>query len=292
MSKFGQGSEAGEGYVNKLYTGVENFNVTHINPTWDELKTIYGDNAKEPSYTSVNDEGVKTLRLDFYLDNLAEDGEPQIKTRMSLFINKADRPTQDGSKMQVINVYGQTAWLKPDDKVTGDKYVLQGGKSGTYTFLAEGTRPAYQGEEALVSFMKNILNLSGPDKAKTKEDAYAQFSLEDWETMFSGNVSVLRSIITGAPNKIGLLLGVKTVEDGNVYQDVYTRQTLRQYAKSKNNFDYLRKDVVSAQENGSYPKTNFGNPDYKLREFTADEATPTNEAALSDPKPFNFSDAV
>ena len=57
MSSFGQGKEAGEGFVNKQYTGVENFRVTHVCPTHEELKAIYGDGAKEDTYVLQNNEG-------------------------------------------------------------------------------------------------------------------------------------------------------------------------------------------------------------------------------------------
>ncbi len=290
MSGFGSEREASEGFENKLYTGVENFKVVAVCPTHDELKKIYGDRAKEPTYTSKDDEGNDQIRIDIMLNNAAEEGEVSIATRMSFFVTKKERMTKDGSKKQFINLYGQTAWLSDDaTKSPNGDYELVGAK-GTYVFKGDGARPAYDGEEQLISFIRNLLNLEGPDKAENINDARSQFSIENWNNIFSGNVAPLKAAIK-SNNKVGILLGVKTANDGKLYQDTYNRQTLRQWAKASNSFDYLRRDVESAQQNGAYPNTDFGNMDYKLREFSG--ATPTNNAALerSNKPAFSVDDA-
>jgi hypothetical protein len=285
MSNFGQAQEAGEGSARKVYTGVENFKITHVNPTQEELKALYGDNAKEPIYVSDNDikdaEGnvlrtVPQIRIDLFLDN--EDEEQEIKTRLSFFITKDYQMKTDGTKTQYINVYGGTAWLTPEDAASGKAIITMTGAKGAYHFDTTGMRKAYRGEEALISMMRNLLNLGSPAKAKDKSLVTSQFSEADWNGMFGGDVKALRSIMLSSPNKIGVLLGAKTVE-GNVYQDVYSRNTLRQYSKAGGNFSYLRKDVEGAQANGAYGNTEFGDPSYKLSEYLGD-AVPTPETAV------------
>lgn len=268
MSNFGTGNEAGEGFVNKIYTGVENFRVTHVCPTHDELKKIYGENAKAPTYVTTNEDGVQQVRIDLYLDNEPEEGELAVKTKVSFFVNNSHKLSQTG-KNRFINLYGQDAWLLPDGSIP----------ENMAWFNTEGKRMAYDGEINLIELIKNLLNLPSLAKAENKSDAAAQFSDEDWRNMFNGNFSVLKGIIASAPNKVGLLLGAKTTEDGKVYQDIYNRGSLRQWAKAGGKFEYLQKSVNSAIEGGAYANTDFGNPDYKLREYNAG-ATTANEAAL------------
>lgn len=268
MSNFGTGNEAGEGFVNKIYTGVENFKVTHVCPTHEELKAIYGENAKAPQYTSTNDDGHQQVRIDFYLDNQPEEGEDSIKTKVSYFVTRNHKLSQTG-KNRFINLYGQDAWLAPDGSIPDNMQ----------WFNSDGKRMAYDGEINVIEAIKNLLNLPSLAKATNKSDAAAQFSNDDWNAMFSGNFASIKAIVAAAPNKIGYLLGAKTTDEGKVYQDVYNRGSLRQWAKNSQKFDYLRKNVDSAIEGGAYSKTNFGSPDYKLREFV-NGAVVSNEAAL------------
>lgn len=271
MSNFGTAKEAGEGFVNKLFTGVENFTVTHVNPNHAALKGIYGDSAKEPDYLSVDDKGNRQCRIDVYVDNLPKEGEPSVKTKIAFFITDVEKLSQTGKKL-FINAYGQSAWLPLDGSIPE---VMN-------WYDADGSRAAYGGEENLIGFIRNLLNLSSVAKAATKAEAASQFSVADWNAMFTGNFGAIQGASV-SPNKIGLLLGVKTADNGKMYQDVYTRSTLRQWAKDTGNFDYLRNNVNEAQNNGAYGKTVFGSADYKLREFTADE-TPTNEGMFTEEK--------
>ena len=269
MSTFGQAQEAGEGFVNRLYTGVENFRVTHVCPTHAELKTIYGEKAKEPKYTMLDDKGQKQCRIDVYLNNDPAEGETEITTKVSFFITQAEKLSQTQKRLY-INAFGQNGWLPLDGSIP----------ENMAWYDVTGNRPAFQGEENLIGFLRNLLNLPSLAKAETPSHAMSQFSVADFNAMFAGNFASIRSACN-SPNKIGLLLGVKTTDEGKMYQDAYTRNTLRQWAKESGNFDYLRASVTEAQQNGAYSKTSFGSPDYKLREFTASE-TPTNESVFTD----------
>ena len=269
MSNFGQANEAGEGFVNKLYTGVENFRVLSINPNHEALKGIYGEKAKEPNYISTDEKGNRQARIDVYVDNEAKEGEPAIKTKLTFFVTETEKISQGGDKKLFINAYGQTAWLPLDGSIP----------ENMQWFDTDGMRTANGGEENLIGFIRNLLNLTSVAKAKVKADAASQFSVGDWNSMFGGTFTSVQAAGV-SPNKIGLLLGVKTVDNGKMYQDVYTRNTLRQWAKESGNFDYLRDSVTDAQSNGAYSKTVFGSGDYKLREFTAGEA-PSDEGIFA-----------
>lgn len=279
---FGTAQQAGDGYASKLYTGVENFKVVGVCPNHEQLKQIYGDNAKEDTYVLTSQEGEPQLKIVMYLDNQAEESEDEIKTKMTFFVTKKVRKTNDGLKTQYINAYGKTAWIPDGTKLPENGTYDIVGENGTYAFETKNARPALSGEENLIGMLRNLLNLPSLPKAEKPEDSESYFSIEDWNVMFSGNFNTLREVILNSPNKIGVLLGVKTVDDGKMYQDVFNRHTLRQWSKESRKFDYLRKDVVNTKQNGGYPNTEFGAPDYVLREYAAD-ATPTAKAAIPEP---------
>lgn len=280
MPNFGQNQEATDGAVKKLYTGVENFRVVAVNPTHEELKAIYGDNAKEPTYVTTNDDGDTQVLLNFFLDNIAEEGEDSIKTNLSFYVVKTNRVSSKGT-VEVINDYGTSAWMNPDMTVPANMS----------WYNTEGMRKAYKGEPALIEMLKNLLNLpslKAATEAGNPANAKASLSDSDWNTIFNGNFSVFQSLIKSTENKIGVLLGVKTVDDGKMYQATYNRKTLRQYTKATRKFEYLRKDVQSAQANGAFATTDFGDPSYVLTEFLG-ESTVTKSAEVSAPQAQTFS---
>lgn len=276
MTQFGQAQEAGEGTVRKLYTGVENFKVVDVNPDHEGLKKIFGENAKEDEYIGLDDEGKTRLKIVMYLDN--EDTETPIKTRLTFWVTQDYRLKTDKTKAQVINLYGRTCWLTEAEIATNAPSYTMTGAKGAYHYDAAGSRKAFKGEEGVISMLRNLLNLGSPEKADDKSTVTSQFSEADWNTMFSGAITTLKGVIMSSPNKIGLLLGVKTTDSG-VYQDVYNRNTLRQYSKAGGNFNYLRKDVQDAQSNGAFPNTNFGDISFKLSEYF-EGAAPTAPAAI------------
>lgn len=270
MANFGNATEAGEGFASKVYTGIENFRVVSVCPNHEELKKLFGDKAKEDTYTLKNDKGVDQVKIVLHLDNEAEEGEPSIKTRLTFFVTKEERLSQTGKK-QFINLYGENAWLPLDGSIP----------ESMSWFNTEGSRPAFNGEDIFISFIRNLLNLPSLKKADKPGDAASQFSEAEWNAVFNGNFSIIKSAIMSSPNKIGLLLGAKTVDDGKIYQDIYNRSTLRQWSKASGKFDYLRKEVTDAQSQGSYPKTDFGNPDYILREYNPNAEGATNDSLFN-----------
>lgn len=270
MSNFGQSTEAGEGFVNKLYTGIENFRVVAVCPNHDELKKMFGDNAKEDVYALTNDEGEQQAKIVIYLDNEAEGETPKITTRLTYFVTKKEKLSQTGKRLY-INIYGTNAWLPLDGTIP----------ESMSWFNPEGMRPAFDNENLVIDFLRNLLNLPSVDKADKPSDAYSQFSEKEWDSMFNGNFAQLKSAAMSSPNKIGVVLGVKTVDDGKMYQDVYNRNTLRQWSKQSGKFDYIRKNLTEAQSAGSYPKTDFGNLDFVLREYSDIPSGPSNDAAFT-----------
>lgn len=288
MSSFGKQREANDGYVKQLYTGVANFKVTDVNPDHETLKKIYGENVKEPKYIGEGKSGegeneikYPQIRIDLYLESEPKDKEEQIiKTKVSFYIGNNSRHNKERTKIQCINAYGNTAWLTREQINAKEPVYTFTGSKGTYKFYGEKVRAALNGEEEFIDILRNLLHLPNPDKIENKKDAESYISINDWKKIISGDVSLIKSFIKSTNNKIGVLLGVKTVQD-KIYQDTYNKKTLRQHVLAGGKFKYLREHVENTQANGGYPSTDFGDKSYKLNIYNED-AKPTSEDNLFD----------
>ena len=273
MSAFGKGEEIKEGGQRKLFTGAENFKVVGVNPTKAELEELYGREINfDPEYigdTKVSDgdgeREVNQIRLDFYLAN----EDDSVTTKIQFYVANTHHKSQTG-KFKVINSFGKDTWL---DQESIQNKTLPDNMSW---YKADGVKVAKRGEVELISFLVNLLNLPfNLDKVDDVSEAYARIDKEEWAKIFAGDVSLLRTIVEGTNNKIGVLLGVKTKGDGKLVQACFNRHTLRQYSISStraNKFQYILKDLDEAVAAGAFGNVNFGPRDLSLREF---EASPT-----------------
>ena len=286
MSSFGKGEEIKEGGARTLYTGAENFKVVGVNPTKEEMEAIFGREINyDPEYvgtTTVNDADgereVTQVRIDFYLQS---EGENPINTKASYYLANTHHKSQTG-KIRVINDFGKTTWLTEQDI-----------KDGTIPqnmswYNQSGIKVAKRGEEEVIDFIVNLLNLPFDlTKVENVSEAYANFPKTELDKMFKGDMSLIKSIIDGTNNKIGVILGVKTKADGGLQQSLFNRKTMRQYTISStraNKFQYIAKDIADAKANGAFGNVDFGPADYVLREYTVKptvlDASNTNQTDI------------
>lgn len=266
---FGKANEIKESTGRRYFTGVENFKVIAVNPSKAELEAIYGSELKrDPEYLSdqtVSDTDgereVKQVRFDFFLES---EGDENIKTRISFYVSDTHHKSQSG-KIKVINDFGGSTWLTQESI---DANEAPGNMSW---YNMSGVKIAKRGEEEVIDFLKNLLNL--PMKLENLEnvaEAHAKFSDNHWKEFFSGDFSYLKDVVKATNNKIGVLLGVKTKADGGMVQSVYNRKTLRQYSltsKRADKFKWLDQSVQESKANGAFGNVEFGAMDYTLREF-------------------------
>ena len=278
---FALGKESTEGSAVKRYVGVAPVYVLVVNPSKEELEKIYDtelENAPEYlSETEIGQEGAKykvpQVRVDFIVQtDLEKCNGIDMKTKVSFFIAKEVRYNKDGSKVQVINKYGETTWLP-----------IEHAKAGTVPeslswFEPADFRPALIGEEELTNFIKIYLNIPNKSYRKKngevvelKDKSEAEARLDKIQDYFKGDFSELRNVIALQPkNKVKCLFGIKTTDDNKMYQAVYTQKFLR-----NNTTDYSKLDaeVQERKQNGAYPNTEFFIGD--LKEYTVE---PTNFA--------------
>lgn len=266
---FGKGNESTEGIQITRYTGVASVLVRGINPTKEELEKFYGrdiDNAPEYIGTAdVNGEQVPQVRLDFLVEADPDKyknagGQPiGLKSRVTLFLRKAHRVSSAG-KMQIIDKYGRTAWATPQEIEAKQIPIYSNGKPAN---IDSDYRLAYNGEEDLIKFLIAYLNIPSCQRYVNGEwvmnDANklpdSEAMLEHIDDYFRGDVKELKDILGYQPNnKVKVLFGVRTAEDGRQYQTVYTRLFLK---NSVTDYSRLDKEVQETKASGALSTSEF-----------------------------------
>lgn len=261
-------NEAGEGgSKSKIYSGFTKVKAVLVNPTKEELSEFYGgaNISKDQVYVGKTQDGKDQVRINVFVEGEGLDGDV-IKTSISFYLTNDFKQTNDGSKWQVINNYGQSGWLEEDQIKSG---TIEGSMDWMET---KGLRRAYLGEIDLIQFMSNLLNVTGIKKASEKgslEDAEIYF--EDIKKMIAGDVSEIKEQIDNCNNKIGVLLAGKQVED-KVYQYAYNRSFTRGYS---NDPKYLVKSFEEWREQGGGSNLVIASPDYSLSEVMSGPDAPS-----------------
>lgn len=282
---FASGRETTDSQEIKRYIGVAPVFVLAVNPTKDELEKIYNntsDNAPEYlSKTEVNGKEVEQVRIDFIVQtNTERSNGIDLKTKLSFFLTNMPKYNRDGSKVQVINKYGETTWLSIED--AKNKVI----PSNLSWFEAADIRPAYIGEAELTIFIKKYLNI--PNKSYRKSNgelvelenkADAEARLDCISNYFKGDFSELKTIASLLPNnEIKCMFGVRTTDDGKMYQAVYSHEFVK---NNVTDYSKLDEDLQNRKQNGAYPTTEFSICD--LKEYTVESTTFTpNDQEMPD----------
>lgn len=261
---FSVGQESREATPMNHYIGVGSVNVIGINPNKAQLAEMFGlELEEEPVYhgTQQTKEGktVDFARLDVVIQTIPEANNGiEIKNRMSFFVRNEYRFNRDGSKVQVIDKYGRTAWVTNAELQT---HAIPVYSNGNQANLDADYRPCYVGEEDLTNFFKTFLNIPSPMVYKNKQwvpaenlnECLARF--DNIANMFKGDFSeFVNAWKFQLTNKIKILYGIRTTNEGKQYQTFYTRMFLR---NSAFNYDRLEQDLRSTKEAGGLPTSEF-----------------------------------
>lgn len=276
---FSAGKESTEGGVIKRYIGVAPVTIAAVNPTKEHLEEIYGTTLdKAPEYTGVQEiEGkqVPYARIDFIVKTVADkcDGI-DMTTRISYFVRKEYRFNRDHTKVQVIDKYGRTAWVTKEQATNHEIPMYSNGPAN----LDKDYRPCYHGEEDLTNFIKAYLVIPNVQRyvdgkwIMVDNPSECEARLSEVEKLFEGNFKEIQEIISYQPNnKVKVLFGVRTTDDGKQYQTAYTQMVL---TNSTSNYSRLDADVKERKNAGAYSNTEF--EVVPLKEYTVD-ATPIED---------------
>ena len=259
---FSTGKESSEGGSIKRYIGVAPVKVVATNPSKSELEAIYNTTLdKAPEYTGtqeVEGKNVPYARIDFVVKTDAErcDGI-EMTTKVSYFVRKEYRFNRDKSKVQVIDKYGRTAWVTKEQANAHEVPMYANGPAN----LDKDYRPCYVGEEDLTNFIKVYLNIPSVQKyvdgkwILVDNPSESEARLDGIDKFFAGDFGELKEIMSYQPNnKVKVLFGVRTTDDGKQYQAAYTQMVLR---NGTTDFSKLDKDLQERKAAGAYPTTEF-----------------------------------
>ena len=292
---FGKTQVSKEATEIKRYTGVGSVFVVGVNPNKAELEKLYDRELdKDPEYITEKD-GVTSARIDFIIktDPTAKcNNGIELLTKFSMFIRNEYRFNKDKTKVQVIDKYGRTAWVTKEQAKAHEIPVYKNGPAN----IDKDYRPAYVGEEDITNFLKLFLGISNVEKWVKNEATGrrevvglvdnpqdCECRLENIEDYFKGKFNEIKGAINLMPNnKIKVLFGVRTTDEGKQYQDVYTRKFL---SNTVSVYDKLAEDVQTNKDNGAYPNTEFVVAD--LQEYTVQATNFNNTNNNNGDMPFD-----
>ena len=292
---FGKAQVSKEATEIKRYTGVGSVFVVGVNPNKAELEKLYDRELdKDPEYLTEKD-GVTSARIDFIIktDPTAKcNNGIELLTKFSMFIRNEYRFNKDKTKVQVIDKYGRTAWVTKEQAKAHEIPVYKNGPAN----IDKDYRPAYVGEEDITNFLKLFLGISNVEKWVKNEATGrrevvglvdnpqdCECRLENIEDYFKGKFNEIKGAINLMPNnKIKVLFGVRTTDEGKQYQDVYTRKFL---SNTVSVYDKLAEDVQTNKDNGAYPNTEFVISD--LQEYTVQATNFNNTNNNNGDMPFD-----
>ena len=292
---FGKTQVSKEATEIKRYTGVGSVFVVGVNPNKTELEKLYDRELdKDPEYITEKD-GVTSARIDFIIktDPTAKcNNGIELLTKFSMFIRNEYRFNKDKTKVQVIDKYGRTAWVTKEQAKKHEIPVYKNGPAN----IDKDYRPAYVGEEDITNFLKLFLGISNVEKWVKNEATGrrevvglvdnpqdCECRLENIEDYFKGKFNEIKDAINLMPNnKVKVLFGVRTTDEGKQYQDVYTRKFL---SNTVSVYDKLAEDVQTNKDNGAYPNTEFVVAD--LQEYTVQATNFNNTNNNNGDMPFD-----
>jgi len=259
----GKTQESTETQEFKKYVGVGSSFVVAVNPTKKELDSIMGfESANEPEYLVDGDNG-KEARITFVVKtdpNVCNGIE--ITNRVMFTLRNAPAYNQDQTKVQVIDKYGNVTWADAEDAKNHKKLFSANGKE---LKIADDYRMACVGEADLIGFLKAYLcvgdafnYINGSWVLKDNADDFV-FGLEHIKDYFTGDFSEIKEAIALQPNnKVKLLYGVRTTDEGKQYQAVCTRNGMVLHNSAGSNaLAKLEKELANAKDRGSYANTEF-----------------------------------
>ena len=215
-------------YAKKV--GLFEANVIAINPTSEEYNDVLGiqlqDGSKATEYLGESADNNKTLRVDFWLEEI----KSKDKFKVTFFLEDKIKENKDATKKQYINTVGTCSWsTDPNELPTW--------------FTTREYRPAFVGEEEFYGFVRTWLgNLDYRDSSTTLQ--------LEWKSVMKGNLKDLKAQLGGEFTTTVLALAtIKTVvrnEETKEYQGVYNKAFLPAYnLKQFRLMDYNRTDVLS-----------------------------------------------
>lgn len=295
----GKVQESTEAQEFKKYIGIGSFFVKAFNPTKEDLSKLYNrEITKDQEYIgTIKDNDGKDVQAAHLIFICKSDpnypseapcGVDEFFTARFTIQNRI-RLNHDGNKCKVIDKFGRTAWVTQEELKEHATLLTKNDGSKYQSNIDKDYRPAFIGEEALVQFLINYLNIDSPMKyvngSWIKNDGNPEdymFNLDHIADYFKGDFSELKDILTLVPNnKFKAVVGVRTTDDGKQFSTMYTNFTMKNNSRSTSK---LEATIQTAKNAGTLKSTEFNFT--PLHEYTVVETNFGSGTDNSDALPF------
>lgn len=265
------------------YIGIAPVQVLAVNPTKTELEKIYGREMKEPVYVRDIDRNGTTIKMATVTFIVKTD---VVKTgienifQVSINLFKELRKNSEGTKVQVMDEYGRTAWVTIEQCKNKEIPVYANGPAK----ITSNYRPVFTGEEALLDFVKCWLGIPNVDKYNQNtgtwvthpnpKDCEARFSKP--EAFFDNDFTEVKALTSN--NFVKVLFGVRTADDGRMFQAAFTDK----FAKNNAGNTAIEKALNDRKAAGAYANVVFDTaPLHEYNVEATNFSTPTAEMPAS-----------
>lgn len=286
----------------KRYIGVAPCFIKGLNPNKAQLEEIYGNTQdKEPEYVGEVEvtEGTSkvkyaNVRLSFLtLPDPNKVGVELKPISVTMFLQRRYKYNKDKTKVQVIDKYGRTAWVTIEQCKNHEIPIYSNGPAN----LDKDYRPAYVGEEDLTKLLITYLSIPPVMKYNETEKKWymvdnpeeSECRLDHIEDYFKGDFSELRGALALQPaNKVKIMFGIRTDNEGRQYQTAFTQMFLRPNVKDYSKLDELIQERKNA---GAYSTTEFEAVDfheYSVKSSVITDNTDTDPFAPSSLNPWDI----
>lgn len=259
----GKTTESKEPVEFKRYIGVGSSKILAVNPDKKQLDEIMGfESQNDPEYTGSDDTG-KWARVTFIVETDPEKCNGiDIKNRIMFQLYNVPAYNRDKTKVQVIDEYGNSTWASVEDAKAGKKLISA---NGNPLKIGNKYRMACRGEADLVAFLKVYLCVedafnyaNGTWSLKSNADDY-KFGLDNIKKYFDGDFTEIKEAVNLQPNnRIKLLYGVRTNDEGKQYQAIATRERLIMHNSAGSRaYERVEKELMNIKQSGGYANTEF-----------------------------------
>lgn len=260
IGKVNDTTVSGNGPI-KRYVGIGVCRVLAVNPTAAEIEKYMGFTPKaEPVYLGEDQNGCKTARISVIVATVPEDNNDiDVKAFLTFNMTASTVVSQTG-KTQVMDDFGS-------DLVWGDSALVDANKPIVYS---DGRSPyigqyhkVCRGEFQLTKFLRAFLSVPNAQnyvngtwvRKEGKDLDDAKLRLENIPNYFKGDFSEIKEAIALMPdNKVKLLFGVRTNDEGREFQDVNNEVFMT--ARS-NSTKMMERTINDAKANGRYANTEY-----------------------------------
>lgn len=258
-----------EEHIVPKYIGIAAMNVVAVNPTKEELAKILGikddSNMNEPVYLSKTDdtpEAKDVVRVVFWCHinpELRINHGADLYVPINFNITKVPFASGDGTKVQVIDKYGNTVWVTKEQY---EEKAIPEYKNGP-AHISPDYKVAYKGQATLIEFLAAWLNVQSVWKMNRTTKEWSMVSnpqdcevcIEHMEALFKGDVKELATLVKAAPAYIvKAAIGVRTTDKGSIYQSVYNNCFLK---NAVTNYSKIDSEIKASKARDAYADTEF-----------------------------------